>query len=205
MSFLPFAQGLGLGASMIIPLGAQNSFVLNQAIKRNYHYIAAAICIFLDIVLMSLGIFGGGQLLASSGLAYDLLTWAGILFLLSYGFMSFKMALVPNNNDEKLNQDNKSLKVVIFTTLAVTLLNPHVYIDAVVILGGVGGQFIGDDKTTFALGIMLASILWFSALSFGGAKLSKVLSRRKVKQSIDIIIALMMWVIAGSLLVHWIR
>jgi L-lysine exporter family protein LysE/ArgO len=199
MSFLPFVQGIGLGAGMIIPIGAQNSYVLNQAVKRNYHFVAAAICIVCDITLMGLGVFGGAQLIGENSLLHTGLTWGGIIFLSIYGFLSLKAALQPKSSSDKNNGSQKSLKGVILTTLAVTLLNPHVYLDTVVILGSVGNQFIGSDKTAFALGIMMASVLWFTSLSLGGAKLSKQLSRKRVKQSIDFSVGVLMWSIAFSL------
>jgi L-lysine exporter family protein LysE/ArgO len=204
MSFLPFVQGIGLGASMIIPIGAQNSFVLNQAIKRNYHLIAAGICVVCDALLMTLGVFGGGTLFASNGLMFTLITWGGILFLAGYGLLSFKAVLYPKTSADKTTNEHKSLKMVIITTLAVTLLNPHVYLDTVVILGSVSSQFVGNEKIAFTMGMVLASILWFVSLSLGAAKLSKQLSRTKVKQSIDFTVGVIMWAIAGSLLVNWI-
>ena len=205
MSLLPFVQGVGLGASMIIPIGAQNSFVLNQAIKRNYHYIAASICIVCDIILMGLGVYGGGKLLTSSDTLYTLITWGGILFLMGYGLLSFKSAFKPQSSDDAAANSRKSMKVVILTTLAVTLLNPHVYLDTVVILGSVGSQFVGNEKTAFALGIMCASVLWFSTLATAAAKMSNYLSRPRVKQGIDITVGVIMWVVAASLYNAWMK
>ncbi|NQZ11418.1 MAG: amino acid transporter [Algicola sp.] len=203
MSFLPFVQGIGLGASMVIPIGAQNSFVLNQAIKRNYHLVAAAICVFFDICLMGLGVFGGGQLIAANDMAFALITWGGILFLFGYGLLSFKTVLWPNSAKDASSNERKSLKVVVITTLAVTLLNPHVYLDTVVILGSVGGQFVGNEKIAFALGIMLASVMWFTALAMGAAKMSNLLSQPKVKRGIDLVVGIIMWGIAWMLFNDW--
>jgi L-lysine exporter family protein LysE/ArgO len=188
---------------MIIPIGAQNAYVLNQSIKRNYHLVAAAICIVCDICLMGLGVFGGAELISSNGIANALLTWGGIIFLLIYGVQSFKSALFPKVSKDNTNSEHKSLKVVILTTLAVTLLNPHVYLDTVVILGSVGNQFIGGEKVAFTIGIMLASVLWFTTLSLGGARLSEQMSRKRVKQSIDLAVAILMWVIAWSMFANW--
>ena len=204
MSLLPFVQGIGLGASMIIPIGAQNSFVLNQAIKRNHHKVAAAICIICDMLLMGLGVYGGSKLISSNDLLHTLITWGGILFLTGYGLLSFKAALNPASGDDKQANDSKSLKVVIITTLAVTLLNPHVYLDTVVILGSVGGQFVGNEKLAFTIGIMSASLLWFSALSTAASRMSELLSRPRVKQGIDITVGIIMWVVAASLYRSWI-
>lgn len=203
MSVLPFVQGIGLGAGLIMPIGAQNSYVLNQAIKRNYHLVAASICIFFDIILMSIGVYGGGQLISSNAFLYSLITWGGILFLAVYGWMSFKMFLKPVNEDDKSDASVKSLKVVILTTLAVTLLNPHVYLDTVVILGSVGSKFSGSEKNAFAMGIFCASFLWLYSLAFAGAKLSNILKQPKVRKCIDLFVALLMWGVALSLLLDW--
>ncbi|MFT4930116.1 MAG: L-lysine exporter family protein LysE/ArgO [Phenylobacterium sp.] len=200
MSLLPFAQGMGLGVSMLVPIGAQNSLILNQAIKRNYHLIAATICVVCDVTLMSIGVFGGGELIKDNDSLLTFITWAGIIFLTGYGLLSFKAVFHRKHNKDNHNSEIKSLKVVVATTLAVTLLNPHVYLDTVVIFGSVGSQFVGNEKITFALGMMLASILWFYSLSFAAAKLSEVLSRPRVRQVIDFSVGVVMWLIAYSLL-----
>lgn len=204
MSILPFVKGVGLGAGLIMPIGAQNSYVLNQAIKRNYHLIAASICVFFDILLMGIGVYGGGQVISSNDTLHTLITWAGILFLSGYGWMSFKMVLQQPAGDQASDTTVKSLKVVILTTLAVTLLNPHVYLDTVVILGSVGNQFSGNDKTAFTLGIMCASALWLYSLAFAGAKMSDILKRPKVRRVIDLFVALLMWGVALTLYIDWV-
>lgn len=203
MTILPFVQGIGLGAGLIMPIGAQNSYVLNQAIKRNYHLIVASICVFFDIVLMGIGVYGGGKLISSNAVLHTLITWAGIIFLSGYGWMSFKMVLNGHNEEQAGDATQKSLKVVVLTTLAVTLLNPHVYLDTVVILGSVGSQFVGSEKTAFTLGIMSASALWLYSLAFAGAKLSDMLKKPKVRGAIDLFVALLMWGVALSLYLDW--
>lgn len=199
-AFLPFAQGIGLGAAMLIPIGAQNSYVLNQSIKRNNHIIAAIICVLFDMSFMAIGVYGGAVMLNEYSLLMTIITWAGAAFLLCYGFTSIKAGIKRTNPQSVNDDEQKSLKVVVLTTLAVTLLNPHVYLDTVVIVGSVSAQFQGSDKTGFAVGIMLASALWFSCLTLGGAKMSTLLSRPKVRASIDIFMGLLMWFIAVTLI-----
>ncbi len=205
MVFLPFLQGIGLGASMIIPIGAQNSFILNQAVKRNYHLQAASICVACEIVLVALGIFGGGQLISANDWLHTLITWGGIVFLAGYGGLSFKAALTTQTVDQQQAAKSKSLKAVVATALAVTLLNPHVYLDTVVILGSVGSQFVGDDKIAFTLGIILASILWFYSLSLAAARMSEILNRPRVRKGIDLAVGTIMWLIAASLCYAWVN
>ena len=197
----PLFQGLFLGASMIIPLGAQNSHVLNHGIKKNHHFLAATICMFCDVVLIALGVFGGAKLIATSPSLVTVISWGGIIFLTAYAGMSFYQAW-RNNYQHQLHsaeRANKQPWIVIASTFAVTLLNPHVYLDTVVILGSVGGQFQGNEKLAFAIGTMLASLIWFYSLAGAAAKMSPWLGKSKVKRGIDILVGLIMCAIALSL------
>ncbi len=203
MSLLVMAKGFTLALSMIIPIGSQNSLLLNQGINRNHHLMTASLFILYDVVLMSLGIFGGSFILSSSDILFTLLTWGGIAFLLSYGLMSFKSAWSHNTPNEVLSSTHKSAKIVIMTSLVVTFLNPHAYIDTVMVIGSVGGQYQGDAKLYFLVGTILASIVWFSSLAIGAAKFSTQLSKPKVKCVIDSLIGIVMWGIAWSLFTTW--
>jgi L-lysine exporter family protein LysE/ArgO len=195
----PLFQGLFIGASMIIPIGAQNSHVLSHGIKRNHHYLAATICMLCDMILIGIGVFGGAKLLSTSPLLVKIITVGGILFLLSYAALSFKSAW-KNTYHLHVSQVNKKKKAaVITTTLAVTLLNPHVYLDTVMILGSVGGQFEGHEKIAFAVGTMLASVLWFYSLAGAASKISPWLSKPKTQRIIDCVVGLIMCLIAYSL------
>ncbi|MGB0495028.1 MAG: LysE/ArgO family amino acid transporter [Kangiellaceae bacterium] len=204
MNFLPLVQGFVLGGSMIIPIGAQNAFIIDQGIKRQFHLFAASLCIFFDLLLISLGIFGGGELIASNALLSMGLTWMGVVFLSVYGFMSFNSAYKLHISKNKVfestkSSSNKTITKVIITCFGVTLLNPHAYIDTVVILGGVGGQFIGTGKVLFAIGCMIASICWFYGLSLSASRMSHILSQTKVKMGIDIVVGMIMLIIAFGL------
>lgn len=196
----PLLQGLFIGASMIIPLGAQNSHVLNHGIKRNHHFLAATVCMLCDVILIALGVFGGAKIIASSPSLLTVISWGGICFLCGYASLSFRQAWLNNYQEEQsLSTIKKKPLLVIATTLAITLLNPHVYLDTVVILGSVGGQFDGDDKVAFAIGTMLASIIWFYSLAAAAAKMSPWLAQPKVKRVIDIVVGIIMCAIAVSL------
>lgn len=192
-------QGFSLGAGMIIPIGAQNAYVLNQGIRRQHHLTTATLCSMLDVLFICLGVFGGGALLAQNEALLTTVTVGGIAFLSYYGYLSLKSAL--SNNAEKLETDNSKTgrRAVIMGALAVTVLNPHVYLDTVVVLGSIGGQFNGLERISFALGTMAASITWFYGLAAGAAKAAPLLSRPKVQKGIDLFVALVMFVIAVSL------
>ncbi|EHA1126953.1 amino acid transporter [Vibrio navarrensis] len=197
MNFWLLLQGFGLGATMIIPIGAQNAFVLNQGIKRQHHLTTAAICSVLDMIFISLGIFGGGAILSQNEMLLTSVTLGGIAFLTVYGFMSLRSALKPGNATENKQEITaRGRRTVILGALAVTVLNPHLYLDTVVILGSIGGQFEGHDRIAFALGTILASFVWFYTLSIGAAKLGPTLSKPKVKRGIDMLVAAMMFTIA---------
>ncbi|ELC0660078.1 amino acid transporter [Vibrio fluvialis] len=199
MNFWILLQGFGFGATMIIPIGAQNAYVLNQGIKRNHHLTTATICSFLDIFFISLGIFGGGAILSQSELLLTFVTVGGIAFLTFYGLQSWKSAFTAQSEENATTTTARGRRAVILGTLAVTVLNPHLYLDTVVILGSIGGQFEGNDRLSFAVGTIMASFVWFYSLSIGAAKLAPTLSRPRVKQAIDIGVALMMFGIAIAL------
>lgn len=187
---------------MILPIGAQNAFVLNQGIKKQHHLTTATTCSLLDMFFISVGIFGGGALIASHPILLNSLTIAGILFLLVYGGLSIRSALKSTQTMSNANTLALSRRTVIAGALAVTVFNPHLYLDTVVVLGSIGGQFEGDDRLSFALGTILASFTWFFTLSIAAAKLSHKLNRPKVRKTIDLFIAAVMFIIAFSLLQH---
>ncbi|MGI3036085.1 LysE/ArgO family amino acid transporter [Vibrio diabolicus] len=197
MSLWVLLQGFGLGASMIIPIGAQNAYVLNQGIKRNHHLTTATICSILDMIFISLGIFGGGAILSQNEILLTSVTLGGIAFLSFYGLLSLKSAFKSDSESESKGElVARGRRTVILGALAVTVLNPHLYLDTVVILGSIGGHFEGHDRIAFALGTMMASFVWFYTLSIGAAKLGPTLSKPRVKKGIDIAVAVMMFTIA---------
>ncbi|MGB5446593.1 MAG: LysE/ArgO family amino acid transporter [Psychromonas sp.] len=188
---------------MILPIGSQNAMMLNQGINRNHHLFTASLFALSDILLIALGVMGGSFILASNEMMFNLLTWGGILFLSSYALISVKAALSSAVDGAPNTAAKKSLKIVLITSLLVTFLNPHVYIDTVMIIGSVGGQYQGSSKIYFMLGVMSASVFWFFTLAIGAAKLSKQLSKTHIKRAIDLIVAIIMLSIAWSLLVTW--
>ncbi len=203
MSLLVLVKGFSLGLSMIMPIGSQNAMLLTQGINRNHHLFTASLFISYDIILISLGVLGGSYILASSDLLFTLLTWGGIIFLSCYGALSLKSALTVTQGDKPVVQKYKSLKIIFMTSLVVTFLNPHAYIDTIMVIGSVGGQYQGNTKLYFLVGTLLASVVWFLTVSLGAAKLAPQLSKPKVKRVIDISIAVVMWFIAWSLFTAW--
>lgn len=198
-SFFVALQGLGLSLTMIIPIGAQNAYVINQGISREHHMTTASICFLCDIILISSGIFGGGALLASYPVLLNTITLAGVAFLSMYAWQFIQSARQPAENDVSTPTMSRGRRAVIIGALAVTLLNPHVYLDTVVVLGAIGGQFAFDERVAFTIGALLGSCLWFYGLSAGAARLSPWLSTPSTRRLLDILMASMMLFVAIKL------
>lgn len=197
-----YFQGIILGMAMILPIGPQNAFVLSQGIRRQYPVMVAALCAISDAILISLGVFGGGALLAQSPLLLQLVTWAGVAFLIWYGWGAFREALKPN--PDTFSMDSQTLHTryrIIATVLAVTWLNPHVYLDTVVVLGSLGEQF-GDLRLWFVIGAVTASIIWFFSLALLAAWMAPWLQKSQAQRGINLVVGSVMWAIAIQLARH---
>ncbi|WP_426415733.1 LysE/ArgO family amino acid transporter [Aestuariirhabdus sp. LZHN29] len=195
-----YLTGLGLGASLIIPIGAQNAYVLTSGLRRSYPFWVATLCALCDIVLIAVGVMGMGVLIAANPLLLQVACWGGALFLAWYGWLSLRSAMQPHHLREGSIQAG-SMGAVLAGALAVTLLNPHVYLDTVVLLGSIGGQYAGDERLHFTLGAMCASLLWFYALGMGAAKLAPWLDRPLVWKLVDGGVWLLMWFMAAKLVI----
>lgn len=195
-----FFQGLALGAALILPLGPQNAFVMNQGVKRQYHFMTAALCTLSDIALICAGIFGGNALLSQSPLLLMMITWAGVAFLLWYGWGALRTTF---SGDVTLSEETaikQSRWRIIATVLAVTWLNPHVYLDTFVVLGSLGSQFASESaRQWFAFGTISASILWFFGLALLAAWLSPLLRTARAQRIINLLVGTIMWFIAFQL------
>lgn len=197
-----YLQGLMLGAALILPLGPQNAFVLNQGIRRQYHLMTALLCTLSDVALICAGVFGGSALLMQSPWLLALVTWGGVLFLLWYGFGALKTAFSPDIALENADALRQGRGQIIATMLAVTWLNPHVYLDTFVVLGSLGGQLAEMPKRWFALGTISASFLWFFSLALLAAWLAPRLRTATAQRVINILVGLVMWFIALKLAVE---
>ncbi|MFC0226358.1 arginine exporter ArgO [Serratia aquatilis] len=197
-----YLQGFALSAAMILPLGPQNVFVMNQGIHRQYHLMTASLCALSDIILICIGIFGGSALLGSSALLLALVTWGGVAFLLWYGWGAFRTAFSQHLAVVAAQEMRKSRWRIIVTMLAVTWLNPHVYLDTVVILGSLGGQFAPEIRSWFALGAVSASIIWFFALALLASWLAPWLKTPMAQRIINVLVGAVMWTIALKLAWH---
>lgn len=192
-------KGMGLGGGLIIAIGSQNAYLLRQALKREYVYTCVAICIVCDVLLIAAGVAGMGQLIINAGALLFWIKLAGAGFLFWYGVRAARSAFTGATPDVGKQPTASSRRQVIAAMLAFSLLNPHVYLDTVVLLGSIGGQQPGDGPFYFAVGAMLASIIWFLSLGFGAQYLIPVFNRPLAWRILDGAIAAIMWALAVSL------
>ncbi|PHQ24433.1 lysine transporter LysE [Marinobacter guineae] len=194
-----YLTGLIVCGGIIVAIGAQNAYVLSQAIRREHHWWSAGLCMVADVTLFTLGMFGISAALMAMPEALEILRWLGVAFLGWLAVQAFVRAGRGRVALETGEVTKRSLKAVVFTTLAVTLLNPQVYLDTLLLIPAVGAQ--QQDATTFVAGASSASILWFGLLAWSGSALAPVLSRPVAWRIIDGVIGLMMAGIALHLAV----
>lgn len=194
-----YFQGLLLGAAMILPLGPQNVFVLQQGSRKQYHLMSAFLCTLSDVLLITAGVFGGSALLSQSVWLMALVTWGGVAFLLWYGWGALRAVFTADTALTMQEQVARSRWRVIMTLVAVTWLNPHVYLDTFVVLGSIGGQLGSDMRIWFTAGAVCASILWFFGLALLAAWFSPVLQKPVSQRIINLFVGSVMWYIAVQL------
>jgi len=189
--------GLFTGLSLIVAIGAQNAYVLRQGLARKHVFVIVLICSLSDALLIALGVLGLGQVIQAAPLVLEVIRWFGVAYLIWFGFSSLRRAFKA----EKLEASDKqvsTLRTAVLTTLSLTFLNPHVYLDTVIFVGGLAHQF-GDQTIYFALGAILASFIWFFSLGFGASRLSPLMAKPFFWKILDTAIALIMFSIAVAL------
>lgn len=197
----PMFEGFGTGAGLIIAIGAQNAFVLKQGILKNHVLVTVLICAFIDALLIALGVGGFGRLLTSSSLLLAMARWGGATFLFYYGLRSFRS--IWKTESLEINQGRghiPTLKESITTILALSLLNPHVYLDTVILVGSIGAQFPPFERVNFAFGAIFASFAWFLSLGCGARFLDPLFQSPIAWKILDFIIGCVMWLIALMLI-----
>jgi L-lysine exporter family protein LysE/ArgO len=197
----PALQGFGLGAGLIIAIGAQNAYVLRQGIRREHVLLIATLCFLCDATLIAAGAAGFGRLVSSMPELERIAAWGGAAFLAAYGARAFYSALRPGRlevGEEEPRAGGSALEAA-GITLALSLLNPHVYLDTVVLLGSIAGQFEPEHRVWFAVGAMGASGVWFYGLGLGARWLAPLFRRPVAWRVLDLGIGCVMWGIAVSL------
>lgn len=197
-----FIQGFVVCFGLIASIGAQNAFLLKQGILKQYVFWIALIFFLGDVFLMTIGVLGVGTIISESLILSLAISLLGAIFLLTYGSRSF-IAVFRSAEYLTASEDNiANLKKVLMIAFALTFLNPHVYIDVVVIIGGIGGKFDFNGKMIFLMGGLCCSFLWFFGVGYGARLLSPYFAKRRTWQILDAITGLIMYSIAFSLLIY---
>jgi L-lysine exporter family protein LysE/ArgO len=190
--------GLVTGLSLIVAIGAQNAFVLRQGLARQHVGIVVAICAVADVALIVAGVAGIGRIVERAPAALDVVRWLGVAFLTWYGVSSLLRArhaeALEAANERALSRRGAAVRAT-----ALTFLNPHVYLDTVLLLGSLAAHQGPTGRWWFALGACVASVAWFTALGYGARLLSPLLRKRRAWQVLDVLIGLTMLAIAAGL------
>jgi len=203
VNLVAILEGLTLGGALIVAIGAQNAFVLRQGLVRQHVFVVCTVCLAGDALLITLGAGGLGTILRADALILRFTAWAGAVYLIVFAIQSFRRAtkpqvLVATAGEARMG----SLAKVIASALALTFLNPHVYLDTVVVLGSVAARYQSSDRTLFAFGAVLASAAWFYGLGFGATRLAPLFSRPGTWRIVDGGIGVLMLALSASL-AHW--
>ncbi|MDO0930633.1 LysE/ArgO family amino acid transporter [Streptomyces sp. DG2A-72] len=192
------AAGFGTGLSLIVAIGAQNAFVLRQGIRRDAVLPVVAICALSDAALIALGVAGVGAVVVAWPGALTAVGWIGGAFLLCYGALAARRVFRPGALKVE-GEAAGSRRRAVLTCLAMTWLNPHVYLDTVFLLGSVAADR-GPLRWTFGLGAVCASLCWFAALGFGARLLSRFLARPAAWRVLDALVAATMIALGATLI-----
>ena len=195
-----YLKGFIVTFSLIVAIGAQNAYVLKLGLLKQYVLLAVFLCILFDTILITAGVYGLGFFVQGNQLLINIIAIIGIVFLTFYSFLSFKSAF----KNESLEIDGKiktnPLKQVIGMLLVFTFLNPHTYLDTVLLIGGIGANIQNDLKIYFLLGAVSASASWFILLGFGARLLIPLFKKAITWKILDISIGFIMLIIAYSLI-----
>ena len=192
-------DGFLLGASLIIAIGAQNAFVLRQGLKREYVFAVCLVCSLSDALLIAAGVAGLGTLVRRSETALLAVNMGGALFLFVYGAMAFRRAMRPDAMQAGEGRSG-ALAAALGAALAFTYLNPHVYLDTVLLLGSLSARHAGGARLAYGVGASLASFAWFFGLGYGARLLRPFFADPRAWRALDIGIGIVMWSLAVGLL-----
>ena len=194
-----FLRGFGMSAALIVAIGAQNAFVLRVGLRREHVLPVVLVCALSDALLITLGVLGVGTLVQDSPVLLAVARYGGAAFLIAYGALAARRAWRSSGMALR-DAPRIRLRTALATCLALTYLNPHCWLDTVVLLGAVAGQLPAAQRGAFGLGATAASFAWFFALGYGARLLRGVFERPVAWRWLDGAIALVMWGIAASLL-----
>jgi L-lysine exporter family protein LysE/ArgO len=194
------AAGFVAGGSLIFAIGSQNAFVLRQGLQRRHVGQVVLICALGDIALILAGVGGVGMVVHQWPGLLQLLRWAGAAFLVTYGLMAARRAWQGNEALAPTDNAQSGARRAILACLAFTFLNPHVYLDTMVLLGSLSTRYAGSARWAFALGACCASVLWFASLGYGARLLLPVFRNPRAWRVLDALIAAFMLTLAVLLI-----
>ncbi len=203
MSFwVAWAEGFGISLGLILALGPQNVYLIRQGLLRKYVLVACLVCFLSDALLISVGVLGFGRIMSEMEEWAPIIAIASSSFLVGYGILRIYSAINPQGLDTG-EVESQTIRKTIFTGLAFTWLNPHVYVDTLILIGGTSSRYIGEEGFGFAFGAIAASFIFFFSLGYGAKFLSPILSTPKSWMIIDLTVAGIMFTIAVLIMVPY--
>lgn len=193
-----FLTGFGVSLSLILAIGAQNAFVLKQGLQRQHVGIVVGICTITDALLIGVGVAGFNWMTSEAPWITTALLYGGVAFLIFYGAKSFYSAWVGTGALQAAGDISQSWQSAVLTCIAVTWLNPHMYLDTIVLIGSISSQY-PDDGLIFWIGAVVASTLFFVSLGYGARLLAPLFASPHAWQTLDIFVGCVMWIIAFGL------
>ncbi len=195
-----FLTGLLLGGSLIIAIGSQNAYVLKQGLLKSHVFLICLICALSDALLIALGTSGVGAIIEQHPSWLKWVTWFGAAYLIIFALMSFRAAFNGETLQAASTGSNQNTQTVITTVLALTFLNPHVYLDTVLLIGSIASPYTGNDRLVFTLGAVTASFIWFFGLGYGARFLSPLFAKPMAWKVLNVVIGVVMLWIAYRLI-----
>lgn len=196
-----FIQGFAIGMGLIVAIGAQNAFVLKQGLKKQGVFWICLVCALSDAILILLGVLGFAKVIEKIPEILRLAQYFGAAFLFFYGAQHFYAALMQNQALLASEVQAQSLWKLLVISLTLTWLNPHVYLDTVILLGSISTQY-AENQVSFTLGAITASFVFFFSLGFGARLLQPIFQRPSAWKILDVLIGIVMWIIAFNLIVN---
>jgi len=193
-----FFTGLLLGGSLIIAIGSQNAYVLKQGLLKNHVFLICLICAVSDTLLITLGTSGVGVIIKQNPEWLKWISWFGAAYLSLFAIISFRSAFSGETLKTATANTSQNIKTVITTVLALTFLNPHVYLDTVLLIGSIAAPYSAGDKILFTFGAVSASFIWFFGLGYGARFLAPLFAKPSAWKALNLIIGLvMLWIAYG--------
>ena len=198
MLLSPALQGFLLGGGLIVAIGAQNALILRHGLMRNHVFVLCLVASLADALLIALGVAGVGSLVEANPQILFYITIGGAAFLLAYGILAIKRVIWPTSM--KANGNGAAgLGRSVSVLLALTFLNPHVYLDTILLIGGIAGHYSGSARVLFGIGAAASSFIWFFSLGYGARWLAPFFEKERAWRVLDALIAVVMLALSLSL------